>query len=59
MPPPPPRPQDNNLSGPLPVDRDNLALSIVRLRNNVLDGTIPDGFWTLPNLYSVDLQNNK
>jgi Leucine-rich repeat (LRR) protein len=51
--------QDNALTGALPVGRENLALSILRLRNNALHGTIPGSFWTLPNLYSVDLQNNQ
>lgn len=50
--------QDNLLQGTLPVGPDNLRLSILRLRNNRLSGTIPDRFWMLPGLYSVDLQNN-
>ena len=46
------------LDGTLPVGPDNLRLAILRLRNNRLHGTVPDEFWMLPSLYSVDLQNN-
>ena len=37
----------------------NHQLSVVRLRNNLLSGQLPEGFWLLAQLYSVDLQNNE
>jgi hypothetical protein len=47
------------LTGPLPIGTDNRQLSVVRLRNNRLTGTVPDGLWRLPSVYMVDLQNNR
>jgi hypothetical protein len=41
------------------VGRGNPLLNIVKLRNNLISGPIPDEFWLLPNLYSVDFQNNE
>lgn len=51
--------QDNGFSGGLPVNRSNMLLHVLRARNNNFSGSIPDDFWELPQLLSVDLSNNQ
>jgi len=51
--------QDNGFSGRLPVGRSNMLLHVLRARNNNFSGSIPDDFWELPQLLSVDLSNNR
>jgi hypothetical protein len=31
---------------------------VLRLRNNRLSGSLPETFWTMPNMFTVDLTNN-
>jgi hypothetical protein len=50
--------QDNAFTGNIPVGRSNMALHILRARNNYFSGTIPDPFWELPQLVTVDFSNN-
>lgn len=51
--------QDNGFSGTIPVGRRNMALHVIRGRNNYFSSSIPDDFWELPQLLSVDLSNNR
>lgn len=50
---------DNNLSGTIPEEIENLDLSTLSLRNNQLTGEIPASIGNVSTLYYLDIANNK
>jgi Leucine-rich repeat (LRR) protein len=52
--------QDNNLSGTIPEEIDNLImLTMLELSNNNISGNIPSGIWNLTNLNFLYLYSNQ
>lgn len=50
---------DNNLSGTIPEEIENLDLSFLNLRNNQLTGEIPASIGNVSTLYYLNIANNK
>lgn len=50
---------DNNLTGTIPEEIENLDLSFLNLRNNQLTGEIPASIGNVSTLYYLNIANNK